>query len=73
MLEEIVEPYLVVTNALKPKWTRWLVHASLIVGCILIPLIFVLICFLACKKKKNDEPKEDIADGYPKTEEQYEI
>lgn len=52
-INNIANPYLERTAALRPPWIKWLCHVALVAGLCTIPLLLVLICCLACKKKKE--------------------
>ena len=50
-LDKIGNPYLAKTNALRPRWTKYLVHVALALGLSLIGIIPLVICIFACRKK----------------------
>jgi hypothetical protein len=52
-INKIAKPYVDKTNALNPSWTKYLCHVALVIGLILVPLSFVLCCYIAQKKKER--------------------
>ena len=46
-VNKIAKPYVDKTNALNPSWTKYLCHVALVFGLILVPLSFVLCCYIA--------------------------
>ena len=68
-IDNIANPYLKRTDALRPHWIKYLVHVALVAGLCTIPLLAVLLCCLACRKKV-DKNKEDASDT--KDQQKYE-
>jgi hypothetical protein len=51
-LDKIAKPYLARTDALRPRWIKYLVHVALALGLSLIGVIPLIICIFACRKKR---------------------